>query len=74
MPDRHQWYGWETKGSSFFEKKNQKTFVYKAFALPQRLRQMGKVFASRRAGAAFFQNEVLSCCRWVNLKAAWYNI
>jgi hypothetical protein len=30
----------------FFGKKNQKTFVYKACALPQRARQWTKVFAS----------------------------
>jgi hypothetical protein len=51
----------------FFEKKNQKTFDYKAFALPNRVRQMGKSFCF------FFQKEVLSCCRWVGLKATWYN-
>jgi hypothetical protein len=34
----------EERKQFFFEKKNQKTFVYKAFALPQRLRQMGKSF------------------------------
>jgi hypothetical protein len=30
----------------FFEKKNQKTFIAKAPALPQRARQAAKVFAS----------------------------
>jgi hypothetical protein len=32
----------EERQQFFFEKKNQKTFVYKVFALPQRLRQVGK--------------------------------
>jgi hypothetical protein len=50
----------------FFEKKNQKTFVYKAFALPNRVGQMGKSFCF------FFQKEVLSRCRCVRLKATWY--
>jgi hypothetical protein len=62
----------EARKQFFFEKKNQKTFVYKAFALPEHVGQIGKVFASRRAGAAFISKEVLSCCRWVSLKAAWY--
>jgi hypothetical protein len=52
----------------FFEKKKQKTSDYKAFALPQRVRQMGKSFCF------FVQKEVLSCFRWVSLKATWYNI
>jgi hypothetical protein len=56
----------EEKKQFFFEKKNQKTFDYKAFALPQRVHQIGKSFCF------FFQKEVLSCCRWVSLKAAWY--
>jgi hypothetical protein len=34
----------EERKQFFFEKKNQKTFVYKAFALPQRVRQMDKSF------------------------------
>jgi hypothetical protein len=56
----------EERKQFFFEKKNQKTFVYKAFALRQRIHQMGKSFRF------FFQKEVLSCCRWVSLKATWY--
>jgi hypothetical protein len=56
----------EERKQFFFEKKNQKTFAYKAFALPQRLRQMGKSFCF------FFQKEVLSCVRWVSLKATRY--
>jgi hypothetical protein len=47
---------------SFLKKKNQKTFVYKAFALPQRVRQMGKSFCF------FFQKDVLSCRPGVSLK------
>jgi hypothetical protein len=43
-------------------KKNRKTFVYKAFVLPQRVRQMGKSFYF------FFQKEVLSCRPGVSLK------
>jgi predicted DNA-binding ribbon-helix-helix protein len=38
----------------FFAKKNQKTLVYKALALPRRIRQMDKSFCF------FFQKEVLS--------------
>ena len=35
------------QGKQFFiEKKNQKTFAYKAYALPQRVRQLLKVFGS----------------------------
>jgi hypothetical protein len=34
------------KKEFFFEKKKQKTFDYKAYALPQRARQLAKVFAS----------------------------
>jgi hypothetical protein len=49
--------------ASFFAKKNQKTLVYKALALPRRIRQMDKSFCF------FFQKEVLSSCRRVNLKA-----
>jgi hypothetical protein len=30
----------------FFEKKNQKTFAFKAYAVPQCVRQRAKVFAS----------------------------
>jgi len=56
----------EERKQFFFEKKNQKTFDYKAFALPNRVRLIGKSFCF------FFQKEVLSCCRWVSLKAAWY--
>jgi hypothetical protein len=56
----------EERKQFFFEKKNQKTFVYKAFALLQRVSQTGKSFCF------FFQKEVLSCYRWVRLKAAWY--
>jgi hypothetical protein len=51
----------------FFKKKNQKTFVYKALALPRRVGLMDKSFCF------FFQKEVLSSCRCVSLKAAWYN-
>jgi hypothetical protein len=40
-----------------FAKKNKKTFVYKALALPRRVRQMAKSFCF------FFQKEVLSSCR-----------
>jgi hypothetical protein len=50
----------------FFAKKNQKTFVYKALALPKRVRQMDKSFCF------FFQKEVLSSCQCVSLKATWY--
>jgi hypothetical protein len=51
----------------FFAKKNQKTFVYKALALPKRIRQMDKSFCF------FFQKEVLSSCRCVSLNATRYN-
>jgi hypothetical protein len=47
----------------FFAKKNQKTLIYKALALPRRVRQMAKSFCF------FFQKEVLSSCRCVRLKA-----
>jgi hypothetical protein len=55
----------------FFAKKNQKTFVYKALALPRRVRQMDKSFCF------FFQKEVLSSCRCVSPRgvsprATWY--
>jgi hypothetical protein len=50
----------------FFAKKNQKTFVYKALALPKRVRQMDK------SSCFFFQKEVLSSCQCVSLKATWY--
>jgi hypothetical protein len=45
---RRIWLGLsKAKGKQFFfEKKNQKTFSYKAYALPQRARQWTKVFAS----------------------------
>jgi hypothetical protein len=39
----------------FFEKKNQRTFVALAYALPQRVRQVAKSFCF------FFQKEALSC-------------
>jgi hypothetical protein len=52
----------------FFAKKNQKTLVYKALALPRRVRQMDKSFCF------FFQIEVLSSCRCVSLKATWYDM
>jgi hypothetical protein len=38
----------------FFEKKNQKTFAYKACALPKRARQWAKVFASFFKKKCFF--------------------
>jgi hypothetical protein len=41
----------------FFEKKNQKTFVYKAFAYPQRLHHIA------RSSCFFFQKETLSGIR-----------
>jgi len=47
----------------FFAKKNQKTLVYKALALPRRVRQMDKSFCF------FFQKEVLPFFRCVSLKA-----
>jgi hypothetical protein len=50
----------------FFAKKNQKTLVYKAIALPRRVRQMAKSFCF------FFQKEVLSSWLCVGLKTAWY--
>jgi hypothetical protein len=50
----------------FFAKKNQKTLVYKALALPRRVRQMAK------SHCFFFQKEVLSSCRCVSLYATWY--
>jgi hypothetical protein len=50
----------------FFAKKNQKTLVYKALALPRRVRQMDKSFCF------FFQKEGLSSCRCLSLKATWY--
>jgi hypothetical protein len=43
----------EERKQFFFRKKNQKTFVHKAFALPHRVRQLGKSFCF------FFQKEVL---------------
>jgi hypothetical protein len=56
----------ESKQFFFLQKKNQKTLVYKALALPRRVRQMDKSFCF------FFQKEVLSSCRCVSLKATWY--
>jgi hypothetical protein len=52
----------------FLAKKNQKTLVYKALALPRRVGPMDKSFCF------FFQKEVLSSCRCVSLKATWYYI
>jgi hypothetical protein len=52
----------------FFKKKNQKTFVYKALALPRRVGLMDKSFCS------FFQKEVLSSCRCLSLEATWYYV
>jgi hypothetical protein len=56
----------ESKQFFFLQKKNQKTLVYKALALPRRVRQMDKIFCF------FLQKEVLSSCRCVSLKATWY--
>jgi hypothetical protein len=50
----------------FLAKKNQKTLVYKALALPRRVGPMDKSFCF------FFQKEVVSSCRCVSLKATWY--
>jgi hypothetical protein len=46
----------EERKQFFLEKKNQKTFVYKAFALPQRLQQIGKSFSS------FFKKKCFLAC------------
>jgi hypothetical protein len=50
----------------FFAKKNQKTLVYKALALPRRVCQMAKSFCF------LFQKEVIFSRRRVSLKATWY--
>jgi hypothetical protein len=50
----------EERKQFFFAKKNQKTLVYRALALPRRVRQMDKRFCF------FFQKEVLSSCRSVS--------
>jgi hypothetical protein len=50
----------------FFEKKNQKTIVRKALALPHRGRQTTRSFCF------FFQKEALSGCPWVTPNASWY--
>ena len=42
------------ESGSFFEKKNQKTFDYKALCLPQRGHQCAKVFASFVKKKLFF--------------------
>jgi hypothetical protein len=55
----------ESKQFFFAKKKNQKTLVYKALALPGRVRQMDKSFCF------FFQKEVLSSCRCLSLIATW---
>jgi hypothetical protein len=56
----------EASKQFFFAKKNQKTLVYKALALPRRVGPMDKIFC------IFLQKELLSSCRCVSLKANWY--
>jgi hypothetical protein len=58
--------GREESNSSY--KKEPKTLLYKALALPRRVGPMDKSFC------LFFQKEVLSSCRCVSLKATWYKV
>jgi hypothetical protein len=52
--------------SSFLRKRTKKLLIIRRSRCPNRVRLIGKSFCF------FFQKEVLSCCRWVSLKAAWY--